>query len=78
MIDSNNLRSRIVILLLKTQLLELTGPKLLELGHRLGAIGEQVQAGLGIDINWDCTIVNPIINPVRLIPRLWAIWETVR
>ena len=55
-----------MILLLKTQLLELTGPKLLELCHRLGAIGEQVQAGLGIDSNFDCTIVNPVINPVRL------------
>ena len=63
------LRERIVILLLETQLLELAGPELLEQGHRLGAIGEQVQAGLGIDSNLDFTIVNSIIDPVRLDPQ---------
>ena len=57
--------TRILILLLKTQLLELAGPELLEQGDRLGLIGEQVQVRLGIEGDLDCTIVNPIIDPVR-------------
>src|SRR5690349_15521640 len=63
------LRDAILILLLKTQLLELAGPELLELGDRLGLIGEQVEARVGIEDNLDCTIVNPIIDPVGLDPQ---------
>jgi hypothetical protein len=62
-------RNRNLVPLLKTQLLDLAGPELLEQGRRLGAIGEQVQARLGIDSNLDCTVVNAIINPVRLDPQ---------
>ncbi len=50
--------------LLKTQLLELAVPELLEKGDRLGLIRKQVQSSLGIDGDTDCTIVDPIINPV--------------
>src|SRR5262245_44971561 len=62
------LRERILILLLKTQLLDLAGPELLEQGDRPGTIGKQVEARVGIEGDLDCTIVNPIIDPVRLDP----------
>ena len=60
------LRYRILILLLETQLLDLAGPELLEQGDGPGTIGKQVEARVGIEGDLDCTIVNPIIDPVRL------------
>src|SRR5262249_31951976 len=62
-------RERILILLLETQLLDLAGPELLEQGDRPGTIGKQVEARVGIEGDLDCTIVNPIIDPVRLDPQ---------
>src|ERR1700730_10644675 len=51
--------------LLKTQLLELAVPELLEQGHGLRLVGEQVETRLLIPTDTDGTVVNPIVNPVR-------------
>ena len=58
-----------LILLLKTQLLDLAGPELLEQGYRLGLIGEQVEVRLRIAGDLDCAVVNPVIDPVRRDPQ---------
>ena len=54
---------------LKTQLLELAGPQLLERGNGLGLIGEQVEVRLRIAGNLDRAVVDSVIDPVRGDPQ---------
>src|SRR5262245_28459640 len=63
------LRSRMLIPLLKTQLLELPSPQLLELGYCPRLVREQEEVRGRIASDRDRAIVNPVINPVRRDPH---------
>src|SRR5436309_10417 len=54
-----------LIPLLKTQLLELASPELLEQGYCLRFVREQVEIRLAMPDDLDRAIVNPVIDPVR-------------
>src|SRR5260370_28102337 len=58
-------RSRMLIPLLKTQLLELASPELLEQGYCLRFVREQVGIRVSMPGHLDRAIVNPVIDPVR-------------
>src|SRR4051794_39273563 len=58
-----------LILLLKTQLLELASLELLEQGPRLGLVGKQVQVRSRIALDLDGAVVNAVIDPVRRDPQ---------
>jgi hypothetical protein len=58
-----------LILLLKTQLLELARLELLEQGPRLGLVGKQVQVGLRIARDLDGAVVNAVLDPVQRDPQ---------
>src|SRR6516162_9427532 len=64
------LRSRMVIPLLKTQLLELARPQLLEQGYCPRILGEQVEVGVAIPGHHDGAVVNPVVDPMRRDPQL--------
>ena len=57
-------RSRILIPLLKTQLLELASPEPLEQGNCLRSVREQVEVRVSMSGHLDRAIVNPVIDPV--------------
>src|SRR6516165_5831575 len=63
-------RSRILIPLLKTQLLELARLQLLEQGYcpRIGR--EQVELGSAVPDDLDGAVVNPVVDPVHRDPQL--------
>src|SRR5260370_39321743 len=54
---------------LKTQLLELASPQLLEQGYCLGLIGEQVEVRCRIEGDLNRAVVNAVIDPVRRDPQ---------
>src|SRR5262249_55766814 len=64
------LRSRMVIPLLKTQLLELARPQLLEQGYCPRFVGEQVEVRVAVAFHRDGTVVNPVVDPVGRDPQL--------
>src|SRR5262249_44907956 len=63
---SGNSSSAHVDALLKTQLLDLTSPELLEQGDRFGLVGEQVQVRCGVPGDLNCAIVDLMIDPPGL------------
>src|SRR5579871_6113589 len=73
------LRSRILIPLLKTQLLELTSPELLEQGYCPRIVREQVELGIAVPDDRNGAVVNPVVDPVvKLPPTRCASSERVR
>src|SRR4051794_4674797 len=58
-----------LIPLLKTQLLELTRPQLLEQGDGFPLVGEQVKTHFLIPANLNGAVMNPVVDPVRRQPR---------
>ena len=54
---------------LKTQLLELARPQLLEQGYCPGLIGEQVEVRCRIEGDLNRAVVNAVIDPVRRDPQ---------
>src|SRR5262249_47380611 len=59
------LRSRMVIPLLKTQLLELARPQSLEQGYCPRLVREQVEVRGWISGHLDGAVVDPVVDPVR-------------
>src|SRR5437867_2948207 len=65
-----------LIPLLKTQLLELARPQLLEQGYCPRAVREQVELRVRIPSDLDRAVVDPVVDPVRRDPqRAGDLWH---